>query len=1359
MNVPLDFEVAAHSYVTNQKPAIYQVSELYTDNYADIRDSLSGKWQYAFIQDIGKYVVKDSSGTPLTVSEVTVEETTFYNVILTVTPKKETVAAVGTPVDTTEFSKKASITIFQQNNGNLNGIDLDFAKSLSYDPDTEQYALSLSVKADTSCHNIQPIKMTYDKSGADQNKLRAVVPASGYYLFQLWGANGGKGQDYSNFLGILAGTGGAGGPGRQLTAYVHLEKGQVIEAEIGKNAEDRQGSNSSLGAGSRLGGMGGASTFVTVGEDKKALLSAGGGGGGGAAGVNTDGDPATRTEASVSNEAGDFKKAGTDGNASGDWGSKGAGGDAGVNYENPAFTIYHDKNAATSEGESVLSVTGKQKFDAATDQNNSENTHDTAAFGGGALYITCLQSDEVPAGIETEEEVLQALTDYTMDTEISRYFTVIGNGISGENFKDTNDKLEYGTPVITQHEDGTTHVKIPEIKPHIKTKEESISTGEGNPEDLVFHGEISFTCTIALAVREGFLGGNDVPVLEYDRPGNATGMLLSQTIPGQDPGAFQIPKQQHENPNNKSDYANVPIRYDMSEALEHLETHDRIYIPGDPAVPHRQLFTYDISAVQQYDWRDDYVTFMDPNRVDKSYAPTERITVPVEVGIGPVTEEPVLASVGEQAVRDIRHKEAVIEVYYKVTYDIGDLETTAEPDESGRYLAEPDTLYTATLLTTDGVIRPGTITVEVDGHTLKESEYTYDARSGVFSIPADKVTGNILIHAVPAVQETYRIIYVYEDAPGKEHTPWREVTYSVNDPISEEDKNCTWEGAPADDQPGYTFVWDWGDEAGITNMPKKDLYVTGKYIPNDYQLTIHYYKENAEESLAEDKAVELPYGSEYHYQSPVIPGYRTEDLVVSGKMDRPEDRVVDVYYTPTDNQLTIYYILKDQDGAEEIRTDLTFSRTYETDQEYHEKSPEIPGYTLMDPEQKTVSGTMPAEGKTVSVYYIPNTYQITFDADGGNCNEKIREVTFNRYYTDRFHEGAYKTKALPEPVRTGYQFLGWFDKNGEQVTDETKVTKAEDHTLTAKWEGQEFSLTVYYLDGNTADQMQPAKTQKVKCGENYKVEPVKIDGYYTEPAYFEGTMAAQNTNVKFRYYKNAYTLTIHHIEKETGNTLYDPAEYAFRYGETYEIRVEIIDGYIATPGIITGVMPAKDHEVTVFYTKEPEDIVNVEITWGDLSFKADYDGWNPLTHSYKSTKSIDPNTVNGNKVMVTSRSNVDVRTTFSISIEFEYQDYYESYLTEENRKDGMQADSEYTLEKSDNTGNSSKTLWLWLKTPENGTGGIPAGMDADTGLDVGTCTVTFSAVDEEPPPDTSEQEKQQTELSVAAVPKKEKKGE
>ena len=104
-------------------------------------------------------------------------------------------------------------------------------------------------------------------------------------------------------------------------------------------------------------------------------------------------------------------------------------------------------------------------------------------------------------------------------------------------------------------------------------------------------------------------------------------------------------------------------------------------------------------------------------------------------------------------------------------------------------------------------------------------------------------------------------------------------------------------------------------------------------------------------------------------------------------------------------------------------------------------------YTATSGGMKVTKDTKVATAKNHTLYAIwkPNTYKVTFDANGGSCATESKNVTFDAKYGE-----------LPEPSRTGYTFDGWYTKasGGSKVTASTKVSTAKNHSLYAHWNGK-----------------------------------------------------------------------------------------------------------------------------------------------------------------------------------------------------------------------------------------------------------------------------------------------------------------
>jgi len=76
-----------------------------------------------------------------------------------------------------------------------------------------------------------------------------------------------------------------------------------------------------------------------------------------------------------------------------------------------------------------------------------------------------------------------------------------------------------------------------------------------------------------------------------------------------------------------------------------------------------------------------------------------------------------------------------------------------------------------------------------------------------------------------------------------------------------------------------------------------------------------------------------------------------------------------------------------------------------------------------------------------------NSFIIFIELNGGKLDNNI----FEYEQGDTFGE-------LPTPTKDGYIFIGWFDKNGKEITSDTRIDKSS--TIYAQWEANKYVVTL-----------------------------------------------------------------------------------------------------------------------------------------------------------------------------------------------------------------------------------------------------------------------------------------------------------
>lgn len=1286
-NVPYNITINPRSHITNIVGNVFQHTELYWDPLADARLYLNGNnptyadaWMYDFIQSISPYYITDHNKIKLDGTSVAPIVTTNYFVATDVVPKNTGIAKVGEPVTATTLYKTATITVISHDETILNNNVIKYGKNLEYNASEGRYELSLNIEADINKATVITPEAITAVSDANSTHVRLTeeIEESGWYRIDMWGGNGGSGGG-----SLWGGTGGSGGTGGFIYGYIHLDKGDILTGGIGRN-----GYNSSE---SYLGADSGKITSIVLQKkgqaigDAQPLLVAGSGGGGGGAQwlVGTAGNGGSVDNSSYSTEFdADYSDyMGANGTNSG-WTSSGQGGAAGKNYFNTT----------------LMSTTSP-----AIDTAPQRSDHNVKTLGG-AIRVTCVKLD--PPEDAAGDAIL---SNYTFETQLSRYFTVSQEAISVLNTNSSGEVISVITPSSIRVTGK--NIKIEGIDPEIHTS-----------DVLSTINHVHFKVLIPFNPETGFMGGNDVPVI------TATSELVTGMEFGQEEidgvcsaAAFNVPAKL------TTDYANVTI--DAGSCIGTLGVEDKYRTQGSPGVHRHDMYEWTHAALPtgEESWKADYVKEIETISLKEGGAlvesdpivpnPDVTTTYVVQVGIvplGPADYATVISSVD-----GVTHtKDVTIQVTTYLTYKLTNLSTSAITGPYGNVNVVPGFPHEATLTPADKYMLPDSISVtyDVGGEAVP---HIYNKTNGYIHIAAEYLNEPITITA-SGKQETHKLYYAWQEYNGEGNEPIEHIDLSkqyydvtCGTPIAPYASSIYAISVP--DYPGHEFVWGWGtvDGAEPELMPHGDVLVRGTYQPIECTLTINYLKESVLDSTT---TVALKYNDNYSIVSPIIPGYVTDWPVVSGTITT--DTALDVNYIKANGRLTINYIYGD---TNELIT--VHETTMNEGNMFSVPSPDVPGYELADPAQAVISGQMDADGETFRVYYNPAHYVVTFDTnDGTPLGTPTREAIYNSIYMLEGSSGEYIP--LPTPINVGHEFRNWYYLDGTTkvaVYDDTLVTLTSDHTLYADWGARSYTITVEYVNEHGVEIASSASIT-LPLGQYYSFNSPVIDGYtLADPenqTAITGEVQAQNTLITVHYVKNTHTLKIYYkysdtiknteLHGKTPDGISSPAIYVIPNGEAYHITSPAISGYHPSVEAVTGTMGTKDIETTVVYLDDVAEI-SVTITWSDMTFSYSYGAWQPDIHKY-ADDTIAPSSVNSNKITVSNNSDIGVTAQFSYTPAVSYESV-DAYFTSGDRANSAQITG-YNLEKVD-----SQSAWLWL------TGTFPEGTEGT--ITSGTCTVTI----------------------------------
>ncbi len=1235
VNVPLSFHISTNSEMISLKDGdaapTFSVSGLYNPAYEKVIEAF-GKgnavtWEYSFIENIENYKVYEgktgSSGTLVTYTTTPeISSTTYYSVVLSVTPKTASgYAKVGPKCTDKEFTGIACIAIVGSDTF-TEGLEYTVSANKTLTHDGTDYLFTTDVNQAVEA-TYKPTESFAYTSGITSDVY--AVPVSGYYLVQLWGADGGNGgiaqatntraglfgtttktstANYSSSTGLEIQNGGLGG---YIYGFVYLEAGDFLNLTLGsrggKGGDQRITTAGSDAIAEAFGGGGGAYTQVSLkrGDTESVLMIAGGGGGGGggAAGVSDLGayTPSANGQyayqrtsvtygTSVSSDISVYRGGGgTRGVVTrGALGSLSAGsaaaGTPGINFANSNYvnlgksdgeTVYIGRLADTMLESGAVSQTATTKDsyaqvtyictpDTRDELNSLPHIQTTGTF---SRYFDIVEKDGMPA----IEMVIKGM-------EPTRKTVETVDGVTTITYYENELMLASFAYTITANADGTTAY---DIKNTLYYPSFEISETAENG----YIANSGFNLVFRLQPKDGFLGGNDIPVL-LETEGESSCVSVSQ-----DGNIGYLSK------DDAVDYANVAINYDLAADLL---IKDQTVILGDAdtsndSVTTDQLYelTTDLAPAEESEaWKSQYVYLVRP--ATEVIAPTVTTTHDITVSILPKTAVPEKALIIGASDGLSETLGAIIYVRYAVTYNMTNM--VYEGEATALY----NTDFTTKVLAAEGYLQPPLtkdgktyIKVKVGGSEI--TDFTYDEATGQITVPAAMVTAPIEIIAEGKERDyTIHFVYSLDGSEQIEHT----ATYTPGATI-----DYTWfNSLVIPERTGYEMLWEWDtdDAAQPTVMPARDVWAVGSYEKIRYTLTVNYV-DSTGAALCEPSVTLVPFEEEYTVSSPVIDGYMpstatangtalSDPFMISGTMDAGNVTVT-VTYLSAANRLVILYLSPD-DRELAPRVDLTLTENAT----YSHTSPAVTGYTV-DPAYTVISGTMVGtESVMVKVYYTPNRYKVDLEYRYEGMEypgPRPEGVDVDYIFTDAYLDGddsitveydnifsynaATGSYGLPMPIVLGYTFAGWYTDTTytTEVTEDTAVDITSDITIYAKWEPMAYRLTLKYEFVFEEGDFAPDYTKLTEgvvakdnyfylqvdyyLGQSYNIPVGSITGYTAYTDYglataapvgnsITGTMPASNIMLYVTYEINTYTIRF--LDVAGSNITYpdDPGENA-----------------------------------------------------------------------------------------------------------------------------------------------------------------------------------------------------------------------
>ena len=401
---------------------------------------------------------------------------------------------------------------------------------------------------------------------------------------------------------------------------------------------------------------------------------------------------------------------------------------------------------------------------------------------------------------------------------------------------------------------------------------------------------------------------------------------------------------------------------------------------------------------------------------------------------------------------------------------------------------------------------------------------------------------------------------------------------------------------------GFNGWYDGEIEFNASVMPAQNLTLTASYVEGQYNYTVNHYQQNVDgngytlfasvvKTAAIDAQVEAEINSYTGFTAPTT----AQTITISADDSK---NVVDYYYTR--NQYTLSWNLNGGVATGYTEGSVYYGAAIIVPQ------PTKTGYSYTW--DKTPVTTMPAENLSYTATWTANTYAVMFNTNGGAVatgSVETRNVTFNKAYGE-----------LATLTKAGYTFDGWFTapEGGIEITAETVMTTAADHTIYAQFTPVTYSITYNGIEGATHTN---PKSYSAETGAITLTAAVK-DGYtfagWYENAEFSGEAvkviaadSAKDIVLYAKWTENNYTVIFH---SNNGSDTTSKQTFTYTESKALEANTFTKAGYVfkgwsadnaATEATYT------DAQVVSKLTGKAEGEVHLYAVWGLVEYAIVYE--------------------------------------------------------------------------------------------------------------------------------------------------------